>query len=67
MTQMGRGTGKKLRRLYFDTWTRKYPYDDTYLAELWFEAKQECGVSAVSKQVPEKVWQECLTKMHYDV
>ena len=66
MTIMGRHTGRKLRRLYADVWHRQYPHDDKTLAILWFEAKRECGVSAVSKQIPEKVWQEVLEKMRYD-
>lgn len=66
MRKAGPSVIKKLRASYKYVWGKHWPHDDAYLSELWFEAKEFCRVSAVSKKGLDKVYVTALEYMRYD-
>lgn len=67
MTQpgIGKDTIFKLRRLYRERWNRDWPESNSYLLELWLEAR--VATNAVTARVPPAAtFDYCLATMRED-
>jgi hypothetical protein len=60
--QVGRMTVQKLRQMYHETWGLEWPEDDSYLRELWSEARQSVQ-SGMNKVPPPSVYARCIEAM----
>ena len=57
-----RGVIIRLRRIYCETWNRGWPHNDSYLAELWLEARGDAA-NAKNHTILKKIYADTLTLM----